>query len=82
MGKGIDFSDYLTYIPPAPPPEEKVDMSIWHKKNQDVEKKFDFDETISDLGVAITEVEYRKAIPIIITEADINRWILGGAPMY
>ena len=33
MGKGIDFSDYLTYIPPAPPPEEKVDMSIWHKKN-------------------------------------------------
>jgi hypothetical protein len=33
MGKGIDFSEYLTYAPSAPPPVEKVDMSIWHKKN-------------------------------------------------
>lgn len=81
MGKGIDFSEYLTYTSSAPPPVEKVDMSIWHKKNQGG-SIFEFDQTISDIGVAVTEVEYRKAIPIIITEADINRWILGGAPMY
>ena len=87
MGKKIDFSAYLTYTPQeqtAPPPESKpkVDMSIWHQRHSGGEAKFVFKETVSDLGVVETEVEYRKAIPIVITEDDINRWLLYGSPMY
>lgn len=87
MRKKIDFSAYLTYTPqeqtaPPPEPKPKVDMSIWHQRHSGGEAKFVFKETVSDLGVAETEVEYRKAIPIVITEGDINHWLLYGSPMY
>lgn len=85
--KKIDFSAYLNYHPQeqttSPPKlEPKVDMSIWHQKHSGGESKFVFKETVSDLGVVQTEVEYRKALPIVITEGDINRWLLEGSPMY
>lgn len=87
MGKKIDFSAYLNYHPqeqttPPPEPKPKVDMSIWHQRHSGGESKFIFKETVSDLGTVETEVEYRKALPIVITEGDINRWLLAGSPMY
>lgn len=58
-------------------------MSVCYAKRATMEDiGVSLDTINSDLGISIIEAEYRKAIPIVITEADINRWILGGAPMY
>ncbi len=77
------YFDYTTPQSPPSPPKERVDMSACYAKRTAMEDiGVSLDTINSDLGISITEVEYRKAIPIVITEADINRWILGGAPMY
>lgn len=58
---------------------KSIDKTKYKKSNKSV----DFGIQIkSESEVRITEACYRAAIPIIITEADINRWILSGCPMY
>lgn len=75
----IDFSDLLTYSPPS---EETINMSVWHKKNsQGGGISFDT-ELNSETTIKETIEVYTAQVPVVITEADINRWILGGCPMY
>ena len=86
MKQKIDLSEFFNYTTPqpvAPPPIKQVDMSLCLSKRAAAEDiGISLDTINGDLGVTIIEAEYRKAIPIVITEADVNRWILGGAPMY
>ncbi len=90
--EGFDFSKAMEYHEPEPItafqpefslfPEKKADMSIWHKKQKEG-AGVDFGVTINpECEIVITEVWYRKLPPIVITEKDIERWALFGAPWY
>lgn len=88
---GIDFSAYLDLN--APPPEKPKPIEVKqldqskYKKKKTGGIKFDYgigdpNEFSSETTVVVTEVVYREAIPIIITEEDIDRWLLFGSPFY